>query len=255
MARAIVSAAISFGLVAIPIKVYKATDSDKVSFKQLTPAGNPVEQKLFDKVTGDEVERSDLLKGYEVAKDTFVQFSKEEITSLESPKTAAFSIKEFVPISTIDLCQIENTYYLSPDKGGDGAYALFSQAMQEEKKVAVGIWSNRGKDNLVLIRPHGDGLILHVLFYANEVRDFNDVNKCAKLDLAKEELDMAKQLIKQLSSKKMADTYADGYRTRVKEAVEAKKAGKAITITAEAPKANVMNLMAQLKASLTKKSA
>jgi DNA end-binding protein Ku len=251
--RSIASASISFGLVAIPIKLYTATDSDKVSFNFINPkTGNRVKQLLRDEVTEEIIEnRSELQSGYEVAKGQYVVFSKEELKALESPKTFAFEIKEFVPLSSVDLCQIEKTYYISPDKGGDKAYSMLSAAMDAEKKAAVGMWTNKGKDNLVLIRSHKGGLILHILFYANEVRNFDEVNQCAKMNISDAELDMAKKLIKQLSSKSFdATPYHDGYRERVKEAVEQKLAGKEVTVQAEAPKANVLDLFEALKASL-----
>ncbi len=251
--RAISSATISFGLVAIPIKIYKATDSQKVSFKQInSKTGNLVGQKLYDKVTGEDVERADIIKGYEVATDEYVEFAPEEIKAIESPKTDAFNIKEFVSISAIDICQIENTYYLSPGKGGDGAYNLLSQAMKAEDKVAIGTWSNRGKDNLVMLRAHKNGIILHILYFGNEMRDFDDVNQAAKMNLSDAELDMGKMLIKQLTSDSFdASVYEDGYRGRVLEAVEQKKDGKEITITVDgSKKASVIDLMAQLKASV-----
>ena len=251
--RATSSAVISFGMVAIPIKVYKATDSQKVSFKQInSKTGNLVGQKLYDKGTDDDVNRADIIKGYEVARDEYIKFTPEEIKSLESPSTEAFQIKEFVPIEAVDICQIENTHYLSPGKGGDGAYNLLSQSMKKEKKVAIGTWSNRGKDNLVMLRAHKNGIILHTLYFANEVRSFDDVNQAAKINLSNEEIALGCKLIKQLSNKSFdSSSYEDGYRDRVLKAVEQKKNGKKITLTIEgAKKANVIDLITQLKASI-----
>jgi DNA end-binding protein Ku len=250
--RAIVSASISFGLVAIPIKVYSASDDNKLTMNYINPeTKSRIGQKWFDKTTLADVELKDMALGYEHEKDQYLIFTKDELKALESPKTAAFDIKEFVSISSVDFCQIEKTYYLSPDKGGDKAYQMLSIAMEQEQKVALGMWTSKGKDHLVMIRSHKGGLVLHQLFYADELRDFTEVNKCAKVAVSDKEAGMAKQLIKQLTSDTIdLSPYKDGYRERVLEAVEQKKNGQEVTIHAEAPVQKVNDLFAALQASL-----
>lgn len=248
--RAMASATISFGLVTVPVKVYAATSSEALSFNMITPGGNRVKQKLVDAVSGEEVERDQCLKGYEYAKDQFVTFSKEELTKLDSENTKMMEIQEFVDADSVNPLFIEKVYFLGPDKGGDRGYALLAQTMASMKKVAVAQWTNRGRDHLVLIAPFQDGLCLFQCFYKDEVRDFDiDVAKLAPM--SKPEEVVAKKLVSMLSTGAFDPSkYHDRYAKRVKDAVEQKIAGKEITVPAEAPKTNVLDLYEALKASI-----
>lgn len=247
--KAFATGTISFGLVTVPIKVYAATSSEAVSFNMITPAGNRVKQKLVDSVTGAETERDACLKGYEYAKDQFVTFTKEELAKLDSENTKLMEIQEFVDAESVNPLFIEKVYFLGPDKGGDRGYALLAQTMASLKKVAVAQWTNRGRDHLVLIAPFQDGLCLYQCFYKDEVRDFEvDV---AKLSMSKPEEVVAKKLVSMLSTGAFDPSkYHDRYAKRVKDAVEQKVAGEEITVPAEAPKTNVLDLYEALKASI-----
>ena len=248
--KAFATATISFGLVTVPVKVYAATSSEALSFNMITPAGNRVKQKLVDSVSGEEVERDKCGKGYEYAKDQFVTFTKEELAKLDSENTKVMEIQEFVDAASVNPLFIEKVYYLGPDKGGDRGYALLAQTMASLKKVAVAQWTNRGRDHLVLIAPFQDGLCLYQCFYKDEVRSF-DV-EVAKLSMSKPEEVVAKKLVEMLSTGSFDPSkYHDRYAKRVKDAVDQKVAGKEITVPAEAPKTNVLDLYEALKASLT----
>jgi len=250
MARSILSATLTFGLVTIPVKLYTAASSENVSFNMLTPAGNRVKQHYTDSVTGDPVEQRDCLKGYEVAKDQYVSFTADEIKALEAEKDKCMNIREFVDADSIDLAQVEKSYYLGPDKGGDKAYTLISETMKAMGKVAVAQWSARGKEQLVIIRPYRGGLILHQMFYAAEVRDFDEIG-FAKITISDEERNMAAQLLTALTTGKFEPSkYEDGYVARVKAAVERKVAGIPAPEVKSAPAPSVIDLMAALKASI-----
>lgn len=251
MPRATSSATITFGLVSIPVKLYTAASSEAVSFNMLSPAGNRLSQKMVDKVTGEEVQRNDTLKGYEYAKDQYVSFTADELKTLEAASDKTVDIKEFVELSSVDLLQVEKSYYLGPDKGGDKGYALLARTMREMGKVAVAQWAARGKEQLVLVRPYKDGLVLHQMYYAAEVRDFEEI-EVAKLEIAEAESEMAKLLIEKLSTGGFDPSkYEDTYRKRVKEAVDQKVAGQDVILPGPAPQKDVTDLFAQLKASLT----
>lgn len=248
--RAMASATISFGLVAVPVKVYAATSSEAVSFNMITPSGNRVKQKLVDSVSGEEVERDKCGKGYEYAKDQFVTFTKEELAKLDSENTKVMEIQEFVDAASVNPLFIEKVYFLGPDKGGDRGYALLAQTMVSMNRVAVAQWTNRGRDYLVLIAPFQDGLCLYQCFYKDEVRSF-DV-EVAKFTMSKPEEVVAKQLVEMLSPGSFNPSkYHDRYAKRVKNAVDQKVAGKEVTVPAEALKASVLDLYEALKASLT----
>jgi DNA end-binding protein Ku len=251
-ARAISSATISFGLVAIPVKLYTATSSQQVHFNMLDPeTKSRVQQQYIVPATGEVVSRSSLVKGYEYARGQFVVFTDEELKALETERSNSVDIVEFVPLSSVDLLSVEKTYYLGPDKGGDKAYRLLTEAMQRTQKVAVGRWSARGKEQLVLLRPYKSGLLLHQMFYANEVRSFEEIDTGATYQFKDVELNLAENLIAQLSHDAFdASRYKDEYATRVLAAVDQKVAGEQIHVAQEVPKAQVIDLFEALKQSL-----
>ena len=247
--RSVAQGVVSFGLVSIPVKFYVATQAKSVSFCQLTKDGKRVKQFLREEGTDREVNRGELRKGYEVAKGQYVAFEPAEIKSLEESGSGGIEIREFVPAETVDLLHVEKSYYLGPGKGGDKPYNLLSQALKRTGKYAVAQWSNRGKQHLVVIRPCQDGLVIHQMFYADEVREFDtDAAKTTASDL---EVDMACKLI-EAGAKESYDVtqYCDSFKARVEKAVEEKQEGKEITVTPDAPVQDVGDLMAALKASL-----
>lgn len=252
-ARAISSGTISFGLVAIPIKLFTAASGEQVRFNMLhEKCGGRVKMQYFCPVDDEVVERSDLVKGYEHSRGQFVRFTEEELKGLEAQRTNSIEISEFVPLTSVDFVQLEKSYYLGPDKGGDKPYRLLSTCMKEKGVVAVGRWFTRGKEQLALIRPYGEeGLSLHQLFYSNEVRDFDDVEQGAKLTVSDVEHELALKLIEQLTNDTFqADKYTDSYQARVQKAVEEKVAGSEITVAPEAPRAQIIDLFEALKKSL-----
>jgi len=250
--RAISSGTISFGLVSIPVKVYVATSSQNVRFNMLhEKCGGRVKQQLYCPVDDEVVDRKETVKGFEYAKNQYVQLTDEELKKLEAEKTNTIDIVEFVPLETVDLIQVDKSHYLGPDKGGGKAYQLLTDAMERTGKVAVGRFWTRGKEQLVLIRPYKDGLLLHQVYYADEVRDFGDIDLGGEAKFKEGERDLADQLIEQLSSDAFRpEKYRDEYRDRVMEAVEQKVAGKEIEVAPEQPTAQIIDLFEALKASL-----
>lgn len=250
--RAISSATISFGLVSIPVKVFTATSSQRVSFKMLeAETGARLKQQYISTVSGEVVPRSAMAKGYEYTRGQFVVLSAEELKALEVARTGHIEIQQFVPLDSVDLVQIEKSYYLGPDRGGDKAYQLLGKAMLRREQVAVGRWAARGKEQLVLIRPYQDGLLLHQLFYASEVRAFDEVDLGATFDLKDVELDLADKLIEQLAQDKFEpDQFEDHYTLRVRELLDQKVAGQEIVAAPEAPQAQIIDIFEALKQSL-----
>jgi DNA end-binding protein Ku len=256
-ARAIASGTISFGLVSIPIKLYTAVSSQNVSFNMLhRKCGSRIKQQLFCPVDNEVIERSEIVKGYEYGKDRYVQFSDEELKKLEAERTDRVDIVEFVPEESVDFIYIERTYYLGPDKGGDRAYKLLSEAMERMDRIAVGRYGARGKEQLVLLRPYRGGLVMHNVYYADEVRSIDDVDRPGKLEFKPVEEELADKLIEQLSVDRFKpEQYHDEYRDRVVGAVEQKVAGQEITVIPEQPQAQIIDLFEALKRSLGEKAA
>jgi DNA end-binding protein Ku len=251
-ARSIGSGTLSFGLVSIPFKLYVAASPQQVRFNQLhEECGSRLKQQLYCPVCDKTLDRSEIVKGYEYAKGQFVQFTDEELKSLEAANTHSLEVEEFVPLSTVDLVQVDKSYYLGPDKGGAKAYRLFSDAMEESGKVAVGRYATRGKEQLVIVRPYDEGLLLHYVYYADEVRSFDEIDRGGEVGYRENELELAQQLIDQLSSDEFQpEKYRDEWRDRVMQAVEEKVAGEEITAAPQEPSAQVIDLFEALKESV-----
>ncbi len=252
-ARAISSGTISFGLVSIPVKLYTAASSEQVSFNMLhAKCGGRIKQQLFCPTDNEVIGRNDTVKGYEYARGQFVKFTDDEIKGLEAERSNSIEIVEFVPLSGVDFLQVERSYYLGPDKGGDKAYRLLSESMRVTDRVAVGRWSTRGKEQLILIRPYGkDGLVFHQLYYQNELRAFDEIDTGATFTFSEKEQELAKKLIEQLSVNQFdATPYRDSFSDRVRAAVEQKVAGQELTLEASEPKAQIIDLFEALKRSL-----
>jgi len=247
------SGTISFGLVSIPVKMYTAASSGGVSFNQLhEKCGSRIKQQLLCPVCNVVVERSAIVKGYEFAKDQYVRFTDDEIKQLEQENSKLIEIEEFVPLDKVDPIYFEKTYYLGPDEGGDKAYRLLTDAMSKTNRVALAKFVMRGKENLVLIRPAQGGLTLHGMYFADEVRDFGEIDKGEDAKLRPGELELAGRLITELSNDKFEpQKYHDEYRGRVLEIVNMKVEGREITTVApQAQRAQVIDLMDALKQSL-----
>jgi DNA end-binding protein Ku len=254
-ARSIASLTISFGLVAIPVKLYSATvSSEKISFNLLRQKdGSRVKQQYIAVADGKPVERSEMVKGYEFAKDQYVMFTGEELKSLEDATTHAIDIGQFVPLESVDPVYFDGTYYLAPDKGGAKPYTLLATALRKAGQAAVGRWVSRGKEHIVVIRPMGDGLAMHQLHFKAEVRDLKDLG-LEPAQVSEPELKLAQQLIDHLATKRFdPNEYQDEFKSRVEAAIQKKVEGKQISL-AEAPTqsggGNVIDLMEALRASI-----
>ncbi|HUS89510.1 MAG TPA: Ku protein, partial [Desulfosporosinus sp.] len=203
---------------------------------------------LLDPDTNEEVSRSTCPKGYECAKGEFIVFTPEEIKSLDAVKNNCIEIQEFVEAASVDLIHIEKSYYVKPDKGGDKGYKLLSQVMKDKNVAAIATWVSRGKEHLVMVRSYRGGLLMHQLYYKNEVRDFED--NCAAVTISDVETKIAGQLIAQHTTGALdVSKYRDHYIDRVLAAVEQKKAGGEINIETTAP-GSALDTLAAMQAML-----
>lgn len=254
-ARSIASLTISFGLVAIPVKLYSATVSnERISFNLLRQKdGSRVKQQYVAVNDGKLVERSEMTKGYEFAKDQYVLFSADELKALEDTTTHTIDISQFVPLESVDPIYFDGTYYLAPDKGGAKPYSLLATALKQSKQCAIGRWTSRGKEHIIILRPIDDGLAMHQLHFKAEVRTIKELGIEAA-PVSEAELKLANQLIEQLAAKKFdPNEFADEHRARVEAAIQRKVDGKEVSLTESPVKnsgGNVVDLMEALKASL-----
>ena len=256
-ARSIASLTITFGLVAIPVKLYTATESARqISFNFLhKDCGSRLKQQYICAKEDVVVPREEMDKGYEFAKDQYVMFSNEELKALEEAGTGAADVDEFMPIAAVDPVFFDKAYYLAPDKGGAKPYALFAKALRESKRCAIGRWAARGKQYIVMIRPVEDGLVMQQLLYATEVRSIKDID-IPHMDVKEAELKLAKQLIDQQTTARFdPSAYHDEVSERIEKAVQKKVEGEEIALseTPERGGAQVIDLMEALRASLAKK--
>src|SRR6266446_6407947 len=176
-ARSIASLTVAFGMVSIPVKLYAATQGMAgISFNLLHRAcGSRLKQQYLCAREGVVVERTDMVKGYEFAKDQYVTFTPEELKEMEEKGTQTVEISEFVPAETIDPIYYDKAYYLGPDKGGAKPYALLAESMRQTKQTAVGRYAARGKQYIVQLRAVPGGLVMQQLLYAPEVRTIADI--------------------------------------------------------------------------------
>jgi DNA end-binding protein Ku len=253
--RSIGSATISFGLVSLPVNLYSSSESAaSVSFNMVHKScGTRLKQQYMCPKDNVVVEKDDIAKGYEFAKGQYVLFSPEELKALDEKANNAIEISEFVPLEQVDRIYLEKAYFLGPDKGGDRAYRLLARALTETKRAGLGQYAARGKQNLVLVRPLGDVLVMEQLHYQGELRAASEV-PVPDAAVKDAELKLACQLIEQAATDEFdASRYTDSVRTRVLEAIQKKVDGQ--EIVAEAPAAEehkIVDLMEALKASLAK---
>jgi DNA end-binding protein Ku len=251
--RSIATGTISFGLVTIPVRLYPATQATaSVSFNLLhAKCGSRLKQQYVCSKEGEKVEREDMVKGYEIAKDRYVTFTPEELKALDELATQTIDIAEFVSAAEVDPIYFDSAYHLGPDKGGAKAYRLLALALERAGKAALARYAARGKQYLVLIRARGGRLVLQQLHYADEVRAPDEV-PVDEAELKDSEVQLALRLIEQTSSEGFhPERYEDSVKRRVLEAIERKVQGEQIRAAAPAePQGQVIDLMEALKASL-----
>jgi DNA end-binding protein Ku len=257
MARAIWSGSISFGLLNVPVRLYSAVSRKSVSFRELRASDKSrIRHKRIAESDGEEVPYEEIVKGYEVAPEQFVVLTREELEELDPKKTRAIEIQDFVDLDEIDPIYFDHPYYLGPDKGAEKPYALLVKAMSDERKVAIARFVLRNREHLAAIRPMGEVLTMATMRFADEVVSPEELGEDVipedgrKLD--KREIDMAKQLIAQLSSDFKAEKYRDEYREELLDMIERKARGEEVVeAVSEEPKpTKAPDLMAALEESL-----
>jgi DNA end-binding protein Ku len=180
-ARSTSTASITFGLVSIPVRLFPATSPKNVRFNLLHAKDNSrIQEKIFCQAEEKMIDRSELVRGYEIEKGRYVTFTDEELKKLEAQADHAIEINEFIPVTEVDPIRFENSYLLGCQPTSAKAYHLLMTAMMKEKRVAVAKYTMRGKERLVLVRPYEDGLMLHTMYYNDEIRTFGEIDHGAK---------------------------------------------------------------------------
>ncbi|SNS69218.1 DNA end-binding protein Ku [Asanoa hainanensis] len=254
MARPIWSGVISFGLVAVPVRMYSATREHEVSFHQFEKGtSDRIRYQRVNERTGKEVEYADIVKGADVGGGDYVILDPDELDSIAPGRSRSLEIHTFVDLDEIDPISYQKAYYLGPGREETGrTYALLRDAMADANRAAIGTLVMRGKEYLTAIRGVGDVLVLQTMYFADEVRDPSDIGDVpGKIKLKSAEISMAGQLIDSMTGGWKHEEYRDTFTDRVNELIEAKHAGQEITATEAAPAATgVSDLMDVLRRSV-----
>jgi DNA end-binding protein Ku len=255
MARSIWTGVISFGLVAVPVKIFSATHDHDVSFHQFEKGtSDRIRYQRVNERTGKEVDYADIVKGADVGGGAYVMLDQDELDSVAPGRSRALEILTFIDQADIDPIYYQKTYYLAP--GSDETartYALLRDAMAEADRVAIGTLVMRGKEYLAAIRPDRALLVLETMFFADEIRDPNEEldQLPSRAKTNPKELKIAAQLIESMTGPWKPAEFRDTYTDRVKKLIQAKRKGKEVTMAEEAPEpTNAVDLMTALRASV-----
>ncbi len=257
MASTVWKGYISFGLVSVPVRLYAAAREQHVSFNQIhEPCGSRIKQQTFCPVCERVVERNELVKGYQVDRDSYVLVNGEELKTLEADSSEAMEIAQFVSLSEVDPIYFESSYYSAPEDPGKRAYGLLLQAMEKLNVAAIAKVTLHQREQIVLMRPYHQGIVLHTLYFPAEVREIAEYGKTGIMNLQKPEMDLAEQFIRQLTAQFEPEQYKDEYQQRVLDLIETKRAGQVVAGQPHKAKlAPVIDLMEALKKSIAERGA
>lgn len=253
--RAVWSGSISFGLVNIPVKMYSGAQAHEgIDLDMLHKEDkSPIRYARICRADGQEIPYDDIVKGYEYQDGDYVVLTDKDFEKADTKKTKMVQLKQFAKESEIDSRYYEKPYYLEPEKGGEHAYALLRDALEKTGKVALGTFAMRARDNMAVIKPLGNALILNQLRFPSDLREPGDII-FPKEQAKKEELSMAMKLIDQLTEPFIAEDWHDTYTEELEEIIEDKVKGKKPAKHGKEPApTKVGDLMASLKASLARK--
>ena len=251
--RALWKGAVSFGMVAIPIKLYIATESKDISFVTLhSTCQTRLRQKRFCPYHEIEVEQSEVVRGYEYAKEEHVVMEEKDFENLPVASTRVIEITRFVDLSEIDPINYGRTYILEPEGVGTKPFYLLKQALESTQRVAIGKVSLRQKEHICCLRPYRNAIALHTMHYPDEIRGENDLDLPEEqIAITEAEMGMASELIGQLTEPYDPTQYQDEYRLALERVIEGKLTSQPpVTAAPAAPKGKVTDLMEALRASI-----
>ena len=250
MAATVWKGYLTFGLVSFPVRLFSAARSEAVHFHMLHKKDlSRVKEVWFCTEEDKPIDRSDIVKGYEVAKGEYVTINDEELKKIAPTTATTMEILQFVATDRVDPLLFESSYYVAPEEKVSKPYALFMAALTETKRDAIAKVAMHNREHVVVIRPAEGGLVLHTLYYADELHKANQA-EAPKTKFSAKELDMAKSLIQHLTGKFNLREFHDTYRENVERLIEEKKKGEKITTVKKPRKPPVIDLMEALRKSL-----
>jgi DNA end-binding protein Ku len=251
MASSVWSGYLTFGLISMPVRLFSGARSSGISFHMLHRDDlQRVKQQLYCPADDRVISRDEVVKGYEYRKDEYVVVEPDEIKKIE-PKTAkTMEILEFVKSDEVDPVFFESSYYMLPEEAGRRPYALLTKALEESSYVAIAKLTMHNREYTVFLRPHEGGMMLHTMYYADEVRQVEGFG-APDVELKESEVKVAHQLIEALSAEWDPEKYHDSFQDNLKNLIETKlKGGKLAEVEKPKKLAPVVDLMSALKQSL-----
>jgi len=241
---------VSFGLVSFPVRLFAAARAETVHFHMLHKKDlSRVKEVWYCVEENKPIERTEIVKGYEAGKNDYVVIDDEDLKKIAPPTATTMEIVQFVKSGDVDPILFESSYYVAPDEKVSKPYALFLAALAETKCDAIAKIAMHNREHIVIMRAADGGLVLHTLYYADELHQANR-GEAPKIKIGKEELELAKTLVRQMATPFKLAAFHDTYRENVERLIEEKKKGHKITATKQPRTAPVVDLMEALKRSL-----
>ncbi len=251
MATSVWKGYLTFGLISIPVKLFSAARTERISFNQLhKECMTRVKQPLWCPTHQRIVERSEIVKGYEYEKDQYVIIDEEEIKKIAPPSARTMEILEFVNEADVDPIYFDASYYMVPDDPGRKAYQLLTRTLEETKRVAIAKVAMHQRENIIVVRPLKHGLTLHTLYFADEVRQVSEYASGPEVPVRPDELKLAKQLVESLVAEFDPKKYHDEFQAQLKAMIDAKLQGQQVATVTHPELAPVIDMMEALKKSL-----
>ncbi len=251
MATSVWKGFLTFGLLSIPIRLFSAARSERISLNQLhAGCKSRIKMPLFCPTCDRKVERSEIVKGYEFEDDQYLLFTEEELDSVEPDSGRTMEIQEFVKLDEVDPLYFESSYYVTPEEEGKKAYHLLLKALEESNYCAIAKLSMHQREHIVIIRPRNNGLTLHTMFYQSEIREISEYGRNDNIEVKDAEKKLAVQLIENLAAEFEPQKYRDEYQEGMRALIAAKQQGQHVAGVSHPVRAPVVDLMAALKQSL-----
>lgn len=251
MASTVWKGYITFGLITIPVRLYTAARTERVSFNQIHGVcGSRIKQQTYCPHCDRVVERSELVKGFEVEKDRYIIVNDEEVKTIAPASSDNMEIFEFVKAQGIDPIYFDASYFMVPEEAGKKAYYLLLQTMNKSGYSAIAKITMHQREYTVVVRPHADGLLLHTMFYPEEVREVPEFRRDESVTVRPQEVELAEKLVEGLATDFDPSKYHDEYQARLMGMIEAKREGQSVEGPAPKKRAPVIDLMQALQKSL-----
>jgi DNA end-binding protein Ku len=255
MAATVWKGFLSFGLVSFPVRLFSAARAESVHFHMLHKKDQSrVKEVFYCAEENKPIDRSEIEKGYEVSKGKYVTVEDDELKKIAPTTATTMDVLQFVDSDEVDPIYFESSYYVAAEEKTAKPYVLFQAALKETKQDAIAKIAMHNREHVVLIRPYHDGLVLHTLYYSDELHKTNR-SESPKSKYTAKELELASGLVKHLKAPFKPQEFTDAYRENVERLIEQKRKGKKISVVKQQRKEPVTDLMEALKRSMKASAA